>query len=102
MVTACLTSNCRSVRDDVGVGEGLREVMQGEPSTGFGDDDEEQFAQCLQHVNGHLIMVWKCCLISQTDCLVSFLGSWFGEGPRTQPRDTGSTRAQAVALETNC
>jgi hypothetical protein len=57
MFTMGLACECTGVHDDVGVDAGLRLVMQGEPSTVFRDDDEEQIVRCLQHVNGLLIMV---------------------------------------------
>jgi hypothetical protein len=70
MFTMGLTCGCTCVHDDVGVDVVHHPMTQGEPSTVFGNDDEEHIVRCLQNVNGCLIMVWNCCLISLTDCLV--------------------------------
>jgi hypothetical protein len=57
---------CTGVHDDIDTWVGLCQVVQGEPSTGFGDDDDdEQIVQCLQHVKRYLILLWHfACLIS--------------------------------------
>jgi hypothetical protein len=55
MIVVNLTSRCTGVHDDVSVGARLRQVLQGEPSTGFRDnDDDEHIVQCLQHVKRYL------------------------------------------------
>jgi hypothetical protein len=41
MFTIGLTCGCIGVYDDVGVDVGFHPMTQGEPSTVFGDDDEE-------------------------------------------------------------
>jgi hypothetical protein len=46
-----LVSRCIGAHDDVDTRAGFCQVVQREPSTGFGgDDDDDQIIQCLQHV----------------------------------------------------
>jgi hypothetical protein len=45
-----VTFRCAGVHDDVTAGGGLHEMIQGGPSSGFGDDDDEQIVQCLEHL----------------------------------------------------
>jgi hypothetical protein len=50
LIALDLTFGYAGVRDDVTIGVGFHQMMQGEPSSGFGDDDDEQIVQCLAHL----------------------------------------------------
>jgi hypothetical protein len=64
MIDANLTFGCAGVHDDTDTRVGFRQVVQGEPSTGFGDDDDddEQIIQCLQHVKQILGFTLVFCM----------------------------------------
>jgi hypothetical protein len=71
MIAVNLTFRCTGVHD-VDVGARFQQVAKGGPSTGFGDDDEEQIVQCLQHVRRHLIVLWSYWFISWSECVIFF------------------------------
>jgi hypothetical protein len=52
MVAVNLTFGCIGVRDDIDIGAGFHQVLQGGPLSGFGDDDDgdEEIVRCLEHV----------------------------------------------------
>jgi hypothetical protein len=51
-----LTSGDTCFCDDVDAEVGPCQMVPGKPSTGFGDDDDKQIVQCLQHVKKFLIL----------------------------------------------
>jgi hypothetical protein len=64
MIDVNLTFGCTGVHDDINIEAGFRQVVQGEPSIGFGDDDDEQIVQCLEDVKNILdFTLCFACLI---------------------------------------
>jgi hypothetical protein len=57
VIVVDLTSGDTGFCDDVDAGVGPCQMLPGEPSTGFGDDDDKQIVQCLQHVKKILILL---------------------------------------------
>jgi hypothetical protein len=62
MLAVDLTFGCTGAREDIDTRAYFCQVMQGETLTRFGDDDDEQIVQCLQHVKKILDFTLAFCM----------------------------------------